>query len=194
MYKTLFNHIKATSPDFTDEDFNMVIKAVSIKEYPKKSILWKQGEYVRGGGYVYRGCFRFFMTNTEGQERTTYFALEDYWIGDYNSILYREPSAQSIEALEDSIVLFFSNNEFKNLIDHCEGFRKFTLIKRSKAYNASLKRIVDLHESAETRYLNLMKKYPDALNRIPLYHIASYLGIKPESLSRLRKKMSEEGK
>jgi len=54
MYKTLFHHFKATSPDFTDEDCNKVIKAVSVKEYPQKSILWKQGEYVRGGGYVYK--------------------------------------------------------------------------------------------------------------------------------------------
>ena len=194
MYKTLFNHIRDTNPEFTEDDFNMVIKAISIKQYPKKSVVWRQGDYVKGGGYVYKGCFRFFMTNSDGEERTTYFAFEDYWIGDYNSILYKEPSAQTVESLEDSIVLYFSKDEFKQLLDQCVGFRNFTLIKRSKAYNASLNRIVDLHEPAETRYLNLMKKYPGALNRIPLYHIASYLGIKPESLSRLRKKMSEEGK
>ena len=191
MFKTLYNHIKATNPDFTDEEFNMVIKFASIKEYPKKTILWKQGDYVNVGGFVYKGCFRYFMTNSEGQERTTYFAMEDYWIGNFGSIINGEPTAQSIEALEDSVVIVFTNIEYRQLLDQCKGFRKFTYIKRNRAYDAALKKIVDLHEPAETRYLNLMKRYPEAIIRIPLYHIASYLGIKPESLSRIRKKMSE---
>jgi CRP-like cAMP-binding protein len=192
MFKTLYNHFKATNPDFTDEEFNRVIKLASVKEFPKKTILMKQGDHVKEGGFVYKGCFRYFITNSEGQERTTYFALEDYWIGNFGTIVNGEPSAQSIEALEDSIVIFFTINDYRLLLDTCKGFRKFTYIKRSRAYDAAIKKIVDLHEPAETRYLNLMNKYPEAINRIPLYHIASYLGIKPESLSRIRKKIAEE--
>lgn len=190
MFKTLFNHIKNTNPDFTDDEFNMLIKIITVKEYPKKTLLWRQGDFVNEGGYVYKGCFRYFMMNADGQERTTYFAFEDYWIGDYGSVIYKENSAQSVEALEDSIVLVLTNSDHRHLLEHCEGFRRFENIKRSRAYDASLKKIVDLHEPAETRYLNLMNKYPHVINRVPLYHIASYLGITPESLSRIRKKMS----
>ena len=189
MFKTLLNHFKATNPDFSDDEFNEVIKRISIDEYPRKTILWRQGDRVSKGGFVYKGCFRYFMTNADGQERTTYFAFEDYWVGDYSSLISGEPASQSIEALEDSIIMNITNSDHKYLLDNCEAFRKFEDIKRTRAYDASLKKIVDLHEPAEIRYQNLMIKYPQLINRVPLFHIASYLGITPESLSRLRKKI-----
>ncbi len=191
VFKTLYNHIKLANPDFTDDEFNMIIKLVTVKEYPKKTILWRQGESVHANGYVIKGCFRYYMTNEEGQERTTYFAFEDYWIGDYGAVISGDKAAQSIEALEDSVVLELTNNDHRHLLDHCEGFRKFDNIKRNRRYDASIKKIVDLHETAETRYLNLIKKNSQVIKRVPLFHIASYLGITPESLSRIRKKMAD---
>lgn len=190
MYKTLLDHIKEITPHIRDDEFNMIIKLISIREYPKQTILWEQGKYVKEGGYVYKGCLRQFMRNAEGQERTTSFAMEDYWIGEYSSILKGEPSAQSVETIEDTVLLGLKSTDYKYLLDNNESFRQFTYIKRSRAFDAALKHIVDLHEPSEVRYTNLTKKYPSALMRIPLYHIASYLGITPESLSRLRKKMS----
>ncbi len=153
-------------------------------------MLWREGDYLREVGFVIKGCFRIFNTNMLGTERNTHFAMKNWWIGDLTSIMYDQPALQSIEALEDSVVLSIKKQEYKDLIEHCEGFRKFTFKKRDRAYAATVKRLADINEPANVRYENLIKKYPGALNRIPLYHIASYLGIKPESLSRLRKNMS----
>lgn len=188
----LLNHIKATYPEISDHDFNMIIRSTSLKEIPKKTILWKEGCLVKEADFVIKGCFRFFQSNKEGEEQNTLFAIEDYWIGDINSLLYDQPTLQSIQALEDSKVLSFEKNEFKNLMENCEGFRKFTLQKRARAYEETVKRLVSINESAEVRYENLVKKFPELENRIPLYHVASYLGITPESLSRLRKTMSSK--
>ena len=194
MYKTLLIHIKETYSEITDEDFNMIIKTTFYTEYCKKTIVWREGDYPKDIGFVIKGCFRYFNTNKDGEERNTHFAVEDWWIGDLNSILHDQPALQSIEALEDSIVLSIKKPDYKNLIENCAGFRRFTYKKRDRAYAATVKRLADINEPAEVRYENLIKKYPDALNRIPLYHIASYLGIKPESLSRLRKSMARSKK
>jgi len=141
-----------------------------------------------------QGCFRYFITNQEGHEHTTHFALDNWWIGDINSILNNVPSKQSIESLEDSTVLRFEKADFKFLMENCTGFRKFTNIKRNRAYEARVDQLSDMHEPAEVRYENLMKLHPEALYRLPLFHIASYLGITPESLSRLRKKIASSDK
>lgn len=194
MYQTLLNHIKNTYPEITDEDFNMIIKTTSYKEYCKKTTIWSEGDYLKDIAFVIKGCFRYFNTNKEGEERNTHFAVEDWWIGDLNSIMDDQPALQSIEVLEDSKVLSIKKSDYKNLIENCVGFRRFTQKKRDRAYAATVKRLADMNERAEIRYENLIKKYPDALNRIPLYHIASYLGIEPESLSRLRKSMAQSKK
>jgi len=187
MYRILLNHIKETYPEITDEDFNKVIRLVSFKEFPKKHILWREGDYVNEAYFVLKGCFRYYSTNQDGYERNTLFAIENWWIGDFISLLHDKPTQQSVQALEDSQVLFFIKSDFKHLMENNKSFREFTSLKRDMAYEATMQRLTQINESAEVRYENLMKKYPKALNRIPLYHIASYLGITPESLSRLRK-------
>ncbi len=194
MYKVLLTHIRNTYPEITDEDFNMIIKTTTYKEYRKKTNIWKEGDFVKDIGFVIKGCFRYFNTNKEGEERNTHFAVEDWWIGDLNSIMNDEPALQSIEVLEDARVLNIRKSDFKYLIENCVRFRRFTQKKRDRAYAATVKRLANINEHAEVRYETLLKKYPDALNRIPLYHIASYLGIKPESLSRLRKTMAQTKK
>ena len=190
MYNILLNHIKETYPEISDDDFTMIIKRTSIKSYPKKTILWREGDYVRESIFVIKGCFRYFTTDENGHERNTRFAMENWWFGDMQSILYHEPSKQSGQALEDSTAISFTKEDFKYLLENCEGLKRFTRIKRDRSYEANIKRLAEIHKPAEVRYENLIKKYPDALSRIPLYHIASYLGITPESLSRLRKIIS----
>lgn len=194
MYQTLLTHIRNTYPEITEEDFNMIIKTTSYKEYCKKTIVWREGDFTKEIGFVIKGCFRYFNINKDGEERNTHFAVEDWWIGDLNSIMDDQPALQSIEVLEDSKVLSIKKSDFNYLIENCVGFRRFTHRKRNRAYAATVKRLADVNERAEVRYENLIKKYPDALNRIPLYHIASYLGIKPESLSRLRKSIAQSKK
>lgn len=194
MYQILLDHIKETCPEISDDDFNCIIKTTSYKEYSKKTMLWREDDHLILAGFVTKGCFRVFNTNKIGVERNTHFAMEGWWIGDLNSILYDQPALQSVEALEDSGVLTIKKADFKDLIENCKGFRRFTYKKRDRSYAAAVKRLANVNEPAEVRYENLIKKYPGALNRIPLYHIASYLGIKPESLSRLRKSMSRSKK
>ena len=194
MYNILLNHIKETYSEITDDDFNTIIKSTTLKKYAKKTIVWKEGDYVSEACFVVKGCFRYFNTNENGYERNTHFAMDNWWFGDVNSILNDKPAKQSSQALEDSTVLCFIKEDYKNLIENCVGFRRFTRMKRDRSYEATVKRLADINRPAEVRYENLIKKYPDALMRIPLYHIASYLGITPESLSRLRKIISSSVK
>jgi CRP/FNR family transcriptional regulator, anaerobic regulatory protein len=100
------------------------------------------------------------------------------------------PSKNSIEALEDSTLLTISANNYNFLLKNCNSFALHKLRLRSKSAEAQLAHSNEFHESAEKRYLNLLSKYPNINQRVAQYHIASYLGITPESLSRLRKKLA----
>ena len=191
MYNTLLNHIKETYPAITDEEFGMVMKAANFKEYPKKMVLWKNGDLVKEAAFILKGCLRYYTITEAGFEKNTMFAFEDWWIGDFISLLQDKPTNQNIQALEDCHAISFEKSNFRYLMEHCDSFRKFTYLKRDKAYETTLSRLSLIDEPAETRYDNLVIKYPQAVNRIPLYHIASYLGITPESLSRLRKNKTQ---
>ena len=187
MFKRLLEHIRETYPEVTDQDFNKIIQVVNLKEYKKKDILWKEGDLPHEVLFVLKGCFRFYSTNQLGQETNTQFAVEDWWLGDIGSLLHDKPAQQSVQALEDAQVLCFEKPDYKNLLENCYSFRKFTNSKRDKSYEAAVNRLASINEPAEVRYANFLKKYPTLLNRISLYHVASYLGITPESLSRIRK-------
>jgi len=165
------------------------MKVIQIKEIAKKEIITKAGHLCKYAAYVSKGCFRFFKTNKNGVEYVTLFAFEDYWVGDMNSLMNREPAKMNVQALEDSTIMAINSRDFQSLIKTCPGFSEFTRIKRLKAYDAVLEHSVDVNESAETRYEKLLQRYPKISQRVPLYHMASYLGITPESLSRIRKNL-----
>ena len=189
MYKTLFNHIQAASPSYTEEHFNTLIKVIQVKELSKKELFFEEGKECEFGGYVFKGCLRYFKTNEDGDELVTQFAFEDHWVGDVNSLVNGGPSKMTLQTLEDSTIMAIHTDDFKYLVKDCPGFSQFQRIKRDRAYDAAMERTVDVNESAEARYAKLLKRYPEISQRVALYHMASYLGVTPESLSRIRRKL-----
>lgn len=189
MYKNLFSHIQRDYPAYSVEHFNNLIKVIKIKEVAKKEIILEQGGICSYAAYVYKGCFMYTKNNADGEEYVSQFALDEYWIGDISSLMHQIPAKFSIEALEDSTLMTIERQDFEHLLTSCPGFSNFTRIKREKAYDSALERTVDLNESADIRYKKLLKRYPKISQHVPLYHMASYLGITPESLSRIRKNL-----
>jgi len=176
-------------PSYTEEHFNTLIKVVQVMNISKKEILYKEGEICKYACFVYKGLFRYYKTNKEGEEHVTQFGFEDYWIGDAGSLTNNSMTNMTLQALEDSTVMAIEAKDYRRILVDCPGFSEFTRIKRDRAYNTVMERSVDVNENAEARYAKLLKIYPDISQRVALYHIASYLGIKPESLSRIRKNL-----
>ncbi len=131
---------------------------------------------------------RAYHTDKKGDEFTIYFAFSDWWIGDPTSFYGGTPARYSCQALEECVLLRADKNHFEAALDEVPAFEKFYRNKMRKSYAAAQQKLMDAHaESAEEKYIKLLKNAPEIVQRIPQIYIASYLGIKPQSLSRIRK-------
>jgi CRP-like cAMP-binding protein len=159
----------------------------------KKQFLLKAGEFCNRTAFVNQGCLRAYSTDSHGEEHITQFALEGWWISDLNSFITGEPSIYNIEALEDSELLLIDKISQDALFEKVPRFERYFRLLIQSSYVALHKRLLStITDNAEEKYLRMQKTYPDIMQRVPQHMIASYLGLKPETLSRIRKKLSAE--
>ena len=173
---------------FKNEDIiyiNNKFEKISLK---KGDILLKPNTYNNNQYYVFSGCLRSFFVNTSGKEFTTQFAINDWWISDYNSFFIHEKSILSIECLQDAVVYKLTREDMNILCDSYPKIENFFRKKLESAFANFQKRISDyLSKTAKVRYVEFINRYPSIEENLKNYHIASYLGITTESLSRIRK-------
>ncbi|MBK9247016.1 MAG: Crp/Fnr family transcriptional regulator [Ignavibacteria bacterium] len=189
-FSNLREHFAETNI-LNDEDIAAFTSFLTVKRLKKKEFFTVQGELCRSIGFVNSGCLRAFHTDEKGDEFTMYFAFLNWWIGDKTSFYSGTPSRFSIQVLEDCEVFQADKTKWEEALDQIPAFEKWYRIKVRKSYEATQQKIIDTQiESAEEKYLKLLKNSPEIVQRIPQHYIASYLGIKPQSLSRIRKNIS----
>jgi CRP-like cAMP-binding protein len=133
---------------------------------------------------------RRYIIDEHSKEVILNFSLEDYWIGDLESFIFQKPTDFYIQALEDCELLLLSRENFFRASKEIPNFKKFHDDKVQRNHYSVLKRLSSAKSATpEEKYIDLMKKQPQIFQRIPLHYIASYLGIEPESLSRIRKRI-----
>ena len=133
---------------------------------------------------------RRFIIDEHAKEIILNFSLEDYWIGDLESFVFQKPTEFYVQALEDCELLLLSRESFFQVSKEIPKFKKFHDDKVQRNHYTALKRLsIAKSATPEEKYIDLMKKQPQLFQRIPLHYIASYLGIEPESLSRIRKRI-----
>jgi CRP-like cAMP-binding protein len=168
-----------------------VIPLFESREAKKNEHLFRQGEITRWVYFVEKGCLRQYYINNNGEERTIYFKTEGGWASELVSFLDNKPTELNLQALEDSELQVINQ---KNWIYAVTQIRSFTMgfIRSQQDTNYMLKkRLAEATvESPEEKYLNFIEQEPDLFQRIPLFHIASYLAMTPETLSRIRKKVA----
>lgn len=178
---------------FSDEEFEKFVSYLTPVILKKKEYFTKQGEHCRYLAFVNSGCLRAFHTDKKGDEFTMYFAFLNWWTGDKTSFYSGTPSRFSIQALDETEVFRADKNNWEEALDKIPVFEKWYRVKTRKSYEATQQKIIDTQtESAEEKYLKLLKNAPEIVQRIPQQYIASYLGIKPQSLSRIRKNIFKE--
>ncbi|MCK7555642.1 Crp/Fnr family transcriptional regulator [Chitinophaga sedimenti] len=139
--------------------------------------------------YVVQGCLRAYVIGDEGQEHTIQFAIDDWWITDYNSYIYQQPASMFIMALEDSIVLQIDYETEQRLKQQCHAYETyFRILAETTAAHMARRVITNLTKTAEQRYEMFLERYPDVAAKVPQYALASYLGMTTEYLSKLRHK------
>ena len=179
--------------DLTDEEFDAFISFIKVKKLKRKEIIFREGEVCKYAYFVNKGCLRYFFT-IDGEQHTGQFFFENQWYTDYDSFLTGKPSRLTLEALEPSEIFMFQKEDLEKLYVTTPKFERFGRLMAENAFIGLRNRTEMLaNQSPEERYLFLMKQRPKLLERISQHYIASYLGIKPQSLSRIRKRISEGG-
>ena len=173
-----------------DDEVELYMSFLAKKSLRKKDHLLLAGDVCNYVSYINKGCLRRYIIDDHSKEIILNFSLEDYWVGDLESFIFRTPTDFYIQALEDSELLLLSRENYFRANKEIPKFKKFHDDKVQRNHYSALRRL-SIAKSAthEEKYLDLMKKQPQLFQRIPLHYIASYLGIEPESLSRLRKRI-----
>lgn len=158
----------------------------------RKEFLLKAGEISRHENFVNKGCLRVYSIDARGTEHIIMFAPEDWWTGDMYSFLTQTPATYYIDALEDTEIWQIEKQDLEKLYERVPQFNRLFRVLLQNAFIAQQQRISqNLAESAEKRYELFLKKYKGLDQRIPQKQIAAYLGITPEFLSALRRKLTK---
>lgn len=163
------------------------------KEVEKGTLLLQPGEVCRHSIYVEQGLLKYYAIDSKGKEHILQFAPEGWFVGDRESTFNHSASRYYIEAIEKSVVVFMDPYFFDQFSEQVKGLSAYNIRLLQKHICHLQNRIHQLLAStAEERYLEFIKLYPDILLRVPQTMVASYLGITPESLSRVRKELAQK--
>lgn len=160
------------------------------KRLRKNEPLMQEGDICRSITFVDSGCLRLFH-NVDGVEKTIQFFFEDSWYTDYRSFLTSLPTIENMQALEACELIQFSRADLEGLYQRHPVFERLGRISAENAFvSLSTRNTMLTSQTPQERYQYLIQQRPDLFNRVPQYHIASFLGIQPESLSRIRRRMA----
>lgn len=170
-----------------------ILGLTQIKKLRKKEFLLQEGEVSKCSAFVLSGCLRSYFVDTNGFEHILQFAIEDWWITDMMSITTQTAANLNIDAIQDSELLILTRENQLELFEKCPKMEKyFRIITEKGMANIQTRLLENMSLPAVQRYKNLTKKYPKIVEKVPQKLIASFLGITPEFLSKLRHQLAYE--
>lgn len=172
-----------------EEQFTAIVRTTRVK---KRQFIVQPRFICTHQTYVVKGAFRSYFVSDEGVDHTIQFAIDDWFISDFNSYISQTPASLYVEALEDSIIQQIAYQDVENICEANPKFERFFRLVAQKSFAFSQRRILsNLGKSAEDRYLEFHDMYPAIVQRVPQYALASYLGMSAEFLSKIRKRLAE---
>ena len=178
--------------NLTESEIDALTASLSSKTFRKGDFLLHAGEICAYAFFVEKGLLRSFTTDETGKEHIIQFGPENWFVTDRSSAYFNEPSDFSIEAIEDTVVVLIDAAFINQASTRYPTFLRFNEKALQNHIRQLQKRInLLLSATAEKRYLDFIRLYPDLTLRVPQWMIASYLGITPESLSRVRKELAK---
>lgn len=178
---------------FAESEFEMMKSIFVPMPLRSGEFLQRAGEPARHAAFVAEGCIRMYAIDSNGKEHIVQFAPENWWLSDSASLMTKAPSQYFIDAIEDSEVLLLDPPSHQKLLERIPAYAAAFQTGLQKHAAAKDRRIINsLSTSAEERYLDFMETYPSIALRVPQRMVASYLGITPETVSRIRKNLSRK--
>jgi len=179
-------HLITLSP----AEIELIKSLFKEKTYKKGDFFLAEGQICKQVGFVAKGLMRYYI-NHDGEEKTYAFSQENDYVCNYESFLPQSPSSKIIQALEDCDVLIISHADLQILYANVREGERFGRIAIEKVFIQLLKDITSVYtETPERRYRRFIENHADLQQRVSQYHIASFVGVKPQSLSRIRKRIS----
>ena len=186
MFDVFKSYLSSKIP-ITDEEFELIKSLGILKKLRKRQYLLQEGDIWKYDAFVCKGCLRTYRVDDKGQEHMLGFSIENWWTGDRESLLVGTPAQSNIDALEDSVVLLFTHDNFLHICHELPAFNELMNGLLARSFVALQNRIhASISYTAEEKYQNFLKTSPQLANRVPQSMIASYLGISAETLSRIR--------
>lgn len=190
MHERLIQSLEEKIP-LTDTEKEQLKKFFVPKKYRKRQYILNAGDQCQYQIFVEKGLLRTFSVDDRGNEHVMQFAMEGWWTADMGSFLSGDESIYNIEALEDSELLLLSKPNMEEMINAIPRMERYFRLLMQNNIIALQRRIrVKQTHSAEEVYLRLLETYPEIMSRAPQQHIASFMGVTPETLSRVRKQVS----
>ena len=188
MHSNFIKHINKYI-ELDDNSIEVLYKYIKPITYKKKEFLLKEGQICKSIYFVEKGCLRMFFINDKKTEQITQFALENWWISDFFSFTDNKPSEYFIQTVEKSEILSIDTLSFEAMLKLLPQMERYFRIIMQRALAASQLRIKYISQlSKEEFYIHFCTSFPEFVQRVPQYMIASYLGLTPEYVSELRKK------
>ena len=176
---------------FSKKEMNLIESKLKKLKLNKGTTILKADDKVNNQYYVYNGCLRTYFIDKSGKEHTLQFAINDWWISDYTAFFTASKAIMYIETIQEATLYEISKKSMEELFVEIPQLETFFRKKMERAFASFQKRILaSLAQSAKERYVSFISTYPNIEQAVKNYHIASYLGITTESLSRIRKEIS----
>ena len=186
MFERLYKKVNAIV-GITGEEFNFFKSLFLSKKIRKRHYLLQQGDVCKYQAFIEKGILRSYTVDKKNNEHVLQFASEGWWMADLSSYLNNEPSFLNMDAIEDAELLLIDKSSWEVAMHKIPNLEHYFRIIIQNHLVATQKRLLQsFSESAEEKYVRFLNTFPDCEQRLPLHMIASYLGIKRETLSRLR--------
>jgi len=193
-FDTLRAYLEARA-SFTEDDFTFLRTVFLPRRLPAGGFLQRAGEVARHAAFIASGCLRSYVIDAKGKEHIVQFAPETWWLADSDSLGGGVPSKFFFEAVEDSDLLLIDAPSHHRVVERVPGYAAAMRTGLQRHAAAKDDRIVSaLSATAEERYLAFLETYPSMVQRVPQKMLASYLGVSPETLSRIRHKLSRHSR
>lgn len=175
-----------------DQEIAFLVSVFKERKVRRRQFILQEGDVCKYNSFVMEGCFRMYKVDENGKEHNLQFAVENWWIGDIGSFHSEQPSQLNIEAIENSVILQIKKeDQLRLFVDYPKFNRIFRVFTENALVSLQRRVLQNISSTAEERYLDFMERHPYFFNRISNVQIASYLGVTPEFLSTIRKRLAK---
>ena len=193
-YDALFNYIKQRIV-LSENDKNIIKEKFSLRMIKRKDYFLKEGDLGFEQAFIISGSMRVYYIDGKSQEHVLYFGFNDWWVGDLASFQMKTASQLNVQAIEDTWLLAFTHEGIEEIFVKVPAMERLFRIMAQRTLAVLQKRLfLTVSASAEDRFVALIERHPNIEQIVPQHQIASYLGILPESLSRMKKHMIDKSR